>query len=56
VKYAVGRTERCRVGMRVLFHHDPWRTDEEIDRIVTDCGRAGVPVIVAFDGMVLDLP
>jgi hypothetical protein len=40
----------------VLFHHDPWRTDAEIDRIVTACGGAGVPVIAAFDGMVLEVP
>ncbi|MBO0817665.1 MAG: MBL fold metallo-hydrolase, partial [Actinobacteria bacterium] len=56
VEYAVGLAERCDVGTLVLFHHDPWRTDEEIDRMVSKYGGAGVPVIAAFDGMVRDLP
>jgi ribonuclease BN (tRNA processing enzyme) len=55
VEYAAGLAERCGASGLVLFHHDPWRTDEEIDRLVSDCGGAGVPVIAAFDGMVLDL-
>jgi ribonuclease BN (tRNA processing enzyme) len=55
VEYAAGLGERCGVGRLVLFHHDPWRTDEEIDRMVSDCSEARVPVIAAFDGMVLDL-
>jgi phosphoribosyl 1,2-cyclic phosphodiesterase len=56
VEYAVGLAERCGVSRLVLFHHDPWRTDEEIDRLASECEGAGVPVIAAFDGMVLDLP
>ena len=28
---------------------------KEIDRMVSGCSGAGVPVIAAFDGMVLDL-
>jgi ribonuclease BN (tRNA processing enzyme) len=56
VEYAVGLAERCGVGRLVLFHHDPWRTDEEIDQLVSESGGAAVPVIAAFDGMVLDLP
>jgi phosphoribosyl 1,2-cyclic phosphodiesterase len=56
VEYAVGLAERCGVGRLVLFHHDPWRTDEEIDRMVSKYEGAEVPIIAAFDGMVLDLP
>lgn len=56
VEYAVGLAERCGVGRLALFHHDPWRTDEEIDRLVSEYGGASVSVIAAFDGMVLDLP
>jgi ribonuclease BN (tRNA processing enzyme) len=55
-EYAAGLARRCRVGTLVLFHHDPWRTDAEIDRIVTACGGTGVPVLAAFDGMVLEMP
>jgi len=56
VEYAVGLAERCGVRRLALFHHDPWRTDEEIDRLVYEHEGTGVPVIAAFDGMVLDLP
>ena len=56
VEYAVGLAERCGVGGLVLFHHDPWRTDEEIDQMVSKYDGAGVPIIAAYDGMVLDLP
>jgi phosphoribosyl 1,2-cyclic phosphodiesterase len=56
VEYAVGLAERCQVGRLVLFHHDPWRTDKEIDRLVSGCGEAAAQVTAAYDGMVLDLP
>lgn len=56
VEYAVGLAERCRVGRLVLFHHDPWRTDQDIDCLVSGCDEASVPVTAAYDGMVLDLP
>jgi len=39
----------------VLFHHDPGRTDAEIDAIAASCSGAGVRVIAAFDGMVLEV-
>jgi hypothetical protein len=55
-EYAVGLARRCQVGKVVLFHHDPWRTDAGIDAIVAACCQASVPVIAAFDGMVLDVP
>ncbi len=54
-EYAIGLAERCGVGTVVLFHHDPWRTDAEIDQITAACARTGVRVIAAFDGMVLEL-
>ena len=40
VDYAVALAERCEVGQLLLFHHDPWRTDDEVDAIV-DRWRAG---------------
>jgi phosphoribosyl 1,2-cyclic phosphodiesterase len=55
-EYAVELARRCGVGTLVLFHHDPWRTDAEIDQIAEACSGAGVRVIAAFDGMVLELP
>ena len=29
--------EHAGVGRLLLFHHDPWRTDDEVDAIVTAC-------------------
>ena len=55
-EYAVELARRCQVGKVVLFHHDPWRTDAGIDAIVAACGEVSVPVIAAYDGMVLDVP
>jgi phosphoribosyl 1,2-cyclic phosphodiesterase len=55
VEYAVGLARRCGVGTLVLFHHDPWRTDDEIDGLVASVSEAGVRVIAAYDGMVLEI-
>jgi ribonuclease BN (tRNA processing enzyme) len=55
VEYAVGLASQCKVGTLVLFHHDPGRTDVEIDEIANVCSRADVRVIAAFDGMVLEV-
>jgi len=54
--YAVGLAERAQVGQLMLYHHDPARTDEQIDSIVTDYKSAEVPVSAAVQGTVLDLP
>ncbi|MGO9581306.1 MAG: MBL fold metallo-hydrolase [Acidimicrobiales bacterium] len=54
--YAVGLAERAQVGQLMLYHHDPARTDEQIDSIVTDYKSAEVPVTAAVQGTVLDLP
>jgi phosphoribosyl 1,2-cyclic phosphodiesterase len=55
VEYAVGLARHCGVGTLVLFHHDPGRTDAEIDAIAASVSGAGVRVIAAFDGMVLEV-
>jgi len=54
--YAVGLAERAQVGRLMLYHHDPARSDEQIDSIVTDYKSAEVPVSAAVQGTVLDLP
>lgn len=56
VDYAVGLAEAAGVGRLVLFHHDPARTDDEIDRLTVAARAAtAVPVVAAADGDVLDL-
>jgi phosphoribosyl 1,2-cyclic phosphodiesterase len=54
--YAVGLAERADVRRLMLYHHDPPRTDEQIDAIVTRYGGAGVPVGAAAEKSVIDLP
>ena len=39
----------------VLFHHDPRRTDKEIDTIASRYQDAAVPVEAATGGLVIDL-
>lgn len=39
----------------LLFHHDPSRTDDEVDRIVVSLSGASVPVRAAAEGGTIDL-
>ena len=56
VEYAVALAQRANARQLALFHHDPWRTDAEIDAFVTQYATAPVRVFAAHDGMVVDLP
>ena len=51
---AVDLAERVGAGTLVLFHHGPYRNDAALDGIC-DGIPSGVPLIVAREGMVLDL-
>ncbi|HLX77363.1 MAG TPA: MBL fold metallo-hydrolase [Acidimicrobiales bacterium] len=55
VGYCVGLASRGGVRRLLLFHHDPSRTDEEIDAIVESHQRGPVTVEAAFQGMAIDL-
>jgi phosphoribosyl 1,2-cyclic phosphodiesterase len=54
--YAVGLAEAAGVGRLLLFHHDPPRTDDQIDSIVACYRDAAVLVEGAAEGMVIDVP
>jgi phosphoribosyl 1,2-cyclic phosphodiesterase len=56
VEYAVELGVRANARQVALFHHDPWRTDAEIDGFVASHALAPVSVFAAYDGMVVDLP
>ncbi len=56
VEYAVALAQHASARQLALFHHDPWRTDAEIDAFVTQYATAPVRVFAAHDGMVVDLP
>jgi ribonuclease BN (tRNA processing enzyme) len=51
VEETITLAEEARVGRLVLFHHSPVRTDEQLDRIGELAESAGVPVVVAAEGM-----
>jgi phosphoribosyl 1,2-cyclic phosphodiesterase len=56
IGYAVGLAEAAKVCQLMLYHHDPSRTDDQIDVIVTSCKSSEVVVTAAVQGTVLDLP
>ena len=55
VGYPVELGRRAGAGRVLLFHHDPSRTDAEIDAIVAGLAAAPLPVIAAAEEMVIDL-
>lgn len=55
VDYAVGLGERCGAKRVLLFHHDPPRTDEQLDTIVASFAGRSVAVDAAAEGAVIDL-
>ena len=47
-------------GQLVMFHHDPWRSDEQIDALLAharngSCPGDGLTVTAAYEGLVIDL-
>ncbi len=50
IDYAIGLAEAAGVGRVVLFHHDPRRTDDELDEIARSLESAPVPVTIAREG------
>lgn len=55
VEYAVGLAEEAGVRTLVLFHHDPLRTDDEIDALVVAHAGGTIEVIGAAEGLTIDL-
>jgi ribonuclease BN (tRNA processing enzyme) len=55
IDYAVGLAEHAGVGRLVLFHHDPWRSDDQLDTIVEQWSGAAVPVTAAIEWDLLEV-
>jgi len=53
--YALRLAEKAGAKRLVLYHHDPQRTDPEVDAIVALYRDAAVPVEAAAGGAVIDL-
>ena len=56
IEYVVGLAQHAGVKGVALYHHDPWRTDDQIDELVAKQACAPMPVFAAYDGLVVDLP
>ena len=54
-EYARRLAEHCGVPRLLLFHHDPDRTDDQVDAIVAGLRCPDLLVEAAADGMVVDL-
>ena len=54
-EYAVALGEAAGVGRVILFHHDPDRTDTQVDAIVARFAGAPLRVTAAVEGATLDL-
>ncbi|HEX2064096.1 MAG TPA: MBL fold metallo-hydrolase [Acidimicrobiales bacterium] len=56
VEYAVGLARTAGARGLMLFHHDPRRTDDDLDAIVARHRTGAVPVDAAAEGTVVVLP
>ncbi|MEZ4425050.1 MAG: MBL fold metallo-hydrolase [Gemmatimonadota bacterium] len=56
IEQAVALAEAAGVGKLVLVHHDPWRTDDQLDALTAAAAqRTRIPVEAGRDGMRLEL-
>jgi phosphoribosyl 1,2-cyclic phosphodiesterase len=56
IEYVVALAQHAQVKGVALYHHDPWRTDDEIDELAAKQAGAPMPVFAAYDGLIVDLP
>ena len=56
VEYAVGLGIAAGVRKVALFHHDPRRTDAQVDALVDGLGTTPLPVVAAREGLEVRLP
>ncbi len=56
IDYAVGLAEAAGARHLVPFHHDPRRTDDELDELAVSLRSAPVPVTLAREGICVPLP
>jgi ribonuclease BN (tRNA processing enzyme) len=54
-EYACGLATKAGAERLALFHHDPDRTDDQIDSLVADVGTPCLDVFAAADGQSLDV-
>lgn len=55
-EYAVHLAERAGVGGLLMFHHDPGRSDDQLDALVDDMrSLTAIPVDAAIEGSTIDV-
>ncbi len=54
-EYAVGLAQRAGARRLALFHHDPARTDDQLEEVANCITAPGVEVVVAREGLTLRL-
>ena len=55
IDYALWLAQECSVATLALFHHDPTRNDDALDAIAASSADAGPRVVVASEGLTIDL-
>ena len=55
IDYAIGLAAAARVKRVLLFHHDPPRTDDQLDAIMAALPPSAIPVEAAAEGSVIEL-
>jgi ribonuclease BN (tRNA processing enzyme) len=57
IEYAIGLGKSCGARSIVLFHHDPERTDDELDALLARSRNGSRPLIeAAVEGSIIQLP
>jgi len=56
IEYAIGLGRKAGAKSVMLFHHDPDRTDDDLDQIVASLNGTKPTVSAAAEGMVIELP
>ncbi len=55
IEYAIGLAKAAGAQRLLLFHHDPPRTDDEIDAILARSRHSGLAIEAAAEGRVIEL-
>jgi phosphoribosyl 1,2-cyclic phosphodiesterase len=56
IDYAIGLAKESSARALMLFHHDPDRTDDQIDAILAAQRNGSIAIDAAVEGSVVDLP
>jgi phosphoribosyl 1,2-cyclic phosphodiesterase len=59
IEHVMGFASKAEVGMTILFHHDPYHTDDELEQLLVDareqCETVDDTVCLAHEGMTVAL-